>query len=141
MSYQLSYQYQNYQQQQQGPPGSNNFAVQTSSASLRYQQPQQPQGYGGAMQPQQAMMRADYGMPAQPNGNHHSMQNGDRRRSGSEQQSAMPTAAGNSIVHQSPSIQAYPVKCVVVGDGTVGKTCMLISYTMNSFPTTYVPTV
>lgn len=33
------------------------------------------------------------------------------------------------------------IKCVVLGDATVGKTCLMTAYSTNRFPTQYVPTV
>ncbi|XP_020775808.2 cdc42 homolog [Boleophthalmus pectinirostris] len=46
----------------------------------------------------------------------------------------------NAIRRRSGSAAERKVSCVLVGDGAVGKTSLVVSYTTNGYPTEYVPT-
>ncbi|CAN0396844.1 rho-related GTP-binding protein RhoQ-like [Lethenteron reissneri] len=46
-------------------------------------------------------------------------------------------AGSTGVAQRSPEL----LKCVVVGDGAVGKTCLIMSYANDAFPEQYVPTV
>ena len=39
------------------------------------------------------------------------------------------------------TVERRPIKITVVGDGTVGKTCLLLVHAGNEFPKEYIPTV
>lgn len=55
-------------------------------------------------------------------------------------QSTMDHNFNNTLIQETPAVAETKVKCVLVGDGAVGKTSLIVSYTINDYPTEYMPT-
>ncbi|KAK7490190.1 hypothetical protein BaRGS_00018535 [Batillaria attramentaria] len=51
-----------------------------------------------------------------------------------------PMVGVGSSNGQQGTVPPRRVKCVLVGDGAVGKTSLIVSYTTNGYPTEYLPT-
>ncbi len=66
---------------------------------------------------------------------------------GAEQHPASAAAADEAARWNSNSVAVWnggsggeKIKCVFIGDGAVGKTSLIVSYTTNGYPSEYVPT-
>ncbi|KAL4238474.1 hypothetical protein ACF0H5_003182 [Mactra antiquata] len=56
-------------------------------------------------------------------------------------QSMMDHNFNNTLIQETPApVAETKMKCVLVGDGAVGKTSLIVSYTINDYPTEYMPT-
>lgn len=53
---------------------------------------------------------------------------------------APPVPPHNPIPAQPGQAHERLLKCILLGDGAVGKTSLVVSYTTNGYPTKYVPT-
>jgi GTPase SAR1 family protein len=78
--------------------------------------------------------------PHQSPHNNYPRQNPYRHRAATAAVGAAPASNQGSPNLNANCDGGAKIKCVFLGDGAVGKTSLIVSYTTNGYPSVYVPT-
>ena len=106
------------------------------SMSLHFQQKNMPPSQSPIISPHYNHLRQ---VAAAANGTKNSSNNSSPRHFPRQQNGHYSPSLGG-MTNDSSNTNSSKIKCVFLGDGAVGKTSLIVSYTTNGYPNEYVPT-
>ena len=104
--------------------------------SLHFQQKNMPPSQSPIISPHYNHLRQ---VAAAANGTKNSSNNSSPRHFPRQQNGHYSPSLGG-MTNDSSNTNSSKIKCVFLGDGAVGKTSLIVSYTTNGYPNEYVPT-